>query len=146
MDVSLTSSPNKSLVNEMSGNDSLLGLDDYASDAVLAAVELFDGYPDALLQFAAVCCAIFMLIGIPGNLITIIALARCKKVSNVFIYIINASAKAYSNHNNKLPLCFVDIPESDNISNKPIETDLLISSSNVVLNIFFLRKSKRVTK
>ena len=43
---------------------------------------LFDGYSSALLHFASACCIIFILVGIPGNLITIIALFRCKKVSN----------------------------------------------------------------
>jgi hypothetical protein len=61
-------------------NNSVLGLDEYDSDEALAAVELFMDYPDWLLKFASLCCALFMLAGIPGNLITIIALARCKKV------------------------------------------------------------------
>lgn len=51
------------------------------TDEELASMKLFQVYPKELLQFAAACCIIFMLIGIPGNLITIIALARCKKVS-----------------------------------------------------------------
>jgi hypothetical protein len=42
--------------------------------------ELFRGYSASLLHFASACCVIFMLVGIPGNLITIIALFRCKKV------------------------------------------------------------------
>ena len=44
--------------------------------------QLFDGYSSALLHFASACCIIFILVGIPGNLITIIALFRCKKVSD----------------------------------------------------------------
>jgi len=44
-------------------------------------VELFKGYPTVLLHFASVCCMLFVLIGVPGNLITIIALNTCKKVS-----------------------------------------------------------------
>lgn len=43
-------------------------------------LELFQGYSTALLRFASACCVLFMLVGIPGNLITIIALFRCKKV------------------------------------------------------------------
>lgn len=43
--------------------------------------ELFKGFSPALLNFASVCCIVFMFLGIPGNLITIIALTRCKKVS-----------------------------------------------------------------
>lgn len=42
---------------------------------------LFKGISPVLLYFASVCCVLFMLLGIPGNLCTIIALARCKKVS-----------------------------------------------------------------
>jgi len=42
--------------------------------------ELFHGYSAPLLHFASACCVIFILVGIPGNLITIIALFRCKKV------------------------------------------------------------------
>jgi hypothetical protein len=48
-----------------------------------ASEELFEDYPAALLHFASVCCIIFILLGIPGNLITIIALFRCKKVSQL---------------------------------------------------------------
>lgn len=59
--------------------------EDYPTDEALAAVALFEDYPEYLLTFAAGCCMLFMLLGIPGNLITIIALARCKKVQ--FIYV-----------------------------------------------------------
>ncbi|CAH2245643.1 G-protein coupled receptor moody-like [Pararge aegeria] len=62
------------------------------SDPDLAAIELFKGYPDGLLEFATACCVIFMLIGIPGNVITIIALIRYEKVRNATaIFIINLS-------------------------------------------------------
>lgn len=44
---------------------------------------LFAGYSPVLLYFATVCIVVFMLVGIPGNLFTIIALARCKKVSEL---------------------------------------------------------------
>lgn len=47
----------------------------------LERVELFRGYPTLLLQAAAACCLLFVVVGVPGNLITIIALNRCKKVS-----------------------------------------------------------------
>jgi len=46
------------------------------------SVILFVGYPRWLLYFAAACCILFMLIGIPGNIITVIALFRTKKVRN----------------------------------------------------------------
>lgn len=57
------------------------GLDEYSSDKELAAVALFQDYPEALLNFAVACCFIFMIIGIPGNIITILALSKYKKVS-----------------------------------------------------------------
>ncbi|RVE51346.1 hypothetical protein evm_004026 [Chilo suppressalis] len=83
---------NSTNVSFVRSNNSVFGLDEYGSDAALAAVELFADYPEALLQFAGACCVLFMLIGIPGNLITIIALARCKKVRNATaIFIINLS-------------------------------------------------------
>lgn len=47
----------------------------------LATTEIFPNYPEELLQFALALCVIFILIGIPGNLVTITALAVCKKVS-----------------------------------------------------------------
>lgn len=45
-----------------------------------SGVELFEGYSDNLLMFASVACIIFMIVGIPGNMINIIALARGKQV------------------------------------------------------------------
>lgn len=45
---------------------------------------LFAGFSPVLLYFATACIVVFMLVGIPGNLFTIIALARCKKVSEPF--------------------------------------------------------------
>jgi len=47
----------------------------------LGEIELFQGYPPPLLHFATICCVLFILLGIPGNLGTIVALYRCKKVS-----------------------------------------------------------------
>jgi len=47
----------------------------------LTTDDLFRDYDLALTQSAAVFCVIFIVLGVPGNLITIIALARCKKVS-----------------------------------------------------------------
>ncbi|GAB0098128.1 G-protein coupled receptor moody [Sergentomyia squamirostris] len=53
---------------------------------------LFPNYSDSLLRFASIMCIIFALIGIPGNLITIVALARCKKVRNATaLFVINLS-------------------------------------------------------
>ncbi|XP_074093599.1 G-protein coupled receptor moody [Cotesia typhae] len=53
---------------------------------------LFNDYPQWLLYFAAGCCVLFMFIGIPGNLITIIALFRTKKMRNATaVFIMNLS-------------------------------------------------------
>ncbi|KAK8743934.1 hypothetical protein OTU49_000919 [Cherax quadricarinatus] len=41
---------------------------------------LFADYPPHLLDFAVFCCVLFIVLGVPGNLITIIALVKCKKV------------------------------------------------------------------
>ncbi|CAD7086622.1 unnamed protein product [Hermetia illucens] len=61
-------------------------------NATAGTEELFHGYSPALLTFASAACICFMLVGVPGNLITIIALARCKKVRNATaVFIINLS-------------------------------------------------------
>jgi hypothetical protein len=70
-------------------SDSVVTSDDNETDGVSTTndtvtmhmgEELFHGYSASLLHFASACCVIFILVGIPGNLITIIALFRCKKV------------------------------------------------------------------
>lgn len=58
-------------------------LDSSSSTTFLPSDELFQHYPAGLLHFATAACIVFILVGIPGNLITIIALARCKKVSSI---------------------------------------------------------------
>ncbi|CAK9823843.1 G-protein coupled receptor moody [Anthophora retusa] len=53
---------------------------------------LFVDYPRWLLYFAAGCCILFMLVGIPGNLFTIIALLRTRKLRNATaVFIMNLS-------------------------------------------------------
>lgn len=42
--------------------------------------ELFEGYSDQLLNFAAIACIAFVVIGVPGNILTIVALSRGKQV------------------------------------------------------------------
>ncbi|CAK1543191.1 unnamed protein product [Leptosia nina] len=70
------------------GNESAVNLSEWKLDEV----HLYKDYPEGLLRFATVCCFIFMAIGIPGNLITIIALARYEKVRNATaIFIMNLS-------------------------------------------------------
>ena len=45
-----------------------------------------------MLMSAFVCCVMFLVCGLPGNIITILALVRCKKVRNTTaIFIINLS-------------------------------------------------------
>jgi hypothetical protein len=46
--------------------------------------DLFHDVSPELTKFATGCCLLFILVGIPGNLLTIIALARCKKVRSIF--------------------------------------------------------------
>ncbi|XP_011635607.1 G-protein coupled receptor moody [Pogonomyrmex barbatus] len=56
------------------------------------SVILFVDYSRWLLCFAAACCILFMLVGIPGNLITVIALFRTKKLRNATaVFIMNLS-------------------------------------------------------
>jgi hypothetical protein len=68
----------------LTSNDS----DSFAASTVNTTVvadageELFEDYSAVLLHFASLCCIVFIIVGIPGNLITIIALFRCKKVRN----------------------------------------------------------------
>ncbi|KOC60352.1 G-protein coupled receptor moody [Habropoda laboriosa] len=53
---------------------------------------LFADYPRWLLYFAAGCCILFMIVGIPGNLFTIVALLRTRKLRNATaIFIMNLS-------------------------------------------------------
>lgn len=68
-------------LNETRVDQGPLGLGPIHSPIGLADLELFQGYPAPLLHFATVSCVLFILLGIPGNLGTIVALYRCKKVS-----------------------------------------------------------------
>ncbi|XP_019696028.1 G-protein coupled receptor moody [Harpegnathos saltator] len=71
-------------------NDSDVVIDDVLQDPGL--VTLFVDYPQWLLYFAAACCILFMLLGIPGNLITVVALFRTQKLWNsTAIFIMNLS-------------------------------------------------------
>lgn len=45
--------------------------------------ELFAGYSDDLLNTATIGCILFIVIGIPGNILTIFALSRGKQVSGL---------------------------------------------------------------
>ncbi|XP_016975461.1 protein trapped in endoderm-1 [Drosophila rhopaloa] len=54
--------------------------------------ELFEGYSDELLTIAWVACIVFIIVGVPGNLLTIVALARGRQTRNsTAIFIINLS-------------------------------------------------------
>ncbi|EZA62029.1 G-protein coupled receptor moody isoform X2 [Ooceraea biroi] len=78
--------------NESNGHNgsSDVGLEEVLQDP--GSVILFVGYPRWLLYFAAACCILFMLVGIPGNLITVIALFRTKKLKNATaVFIMNLS-------------------------------------------------------
>lgn len=45
---------------------------------------LFVGYSDELLEFATLACICFVVVGVPGNLLTIVALSRGKQVNNCY--------------------------------------------------------------
>nr|XP_033331745.1 G-protein coupled receptor moody isoform X1 [Megalopta genalis] len=79
----------------MAGNDTGRNGRAEALEEVLqdpGSVVLFVGYPRWLLHFAAGCCVLFMLVGIPGNLFTIVALLRTRKLRNATaIFIMNLS-------------------------------------------------------
>ncbi|XP_066974459.1 G-protein coupled receptor moody [Macrobrachium rosenbergii] len=52
--------------------------------------QLFADYPPKLLDFASSCCILFIILGVPGNLITIIALIKSKKLRNATaVFIVN---------------------------------------------------------
>ncbi|XP_059222851.1 G-protein coupled receptor moody isoform X2 [Stomoxys calcitrans] len=54
--------------------------------------ELFAGYSDELLNIATIGCILFMVIGVPGNILTIFALSRGKQNRNsTAVFIINLS-------------------------------------------------------
>ncbi|XP_076060210.1 uncharacterized protein LOC143036571 [Oratosquilla oratoria] len=66
---------------------------DVVNSSTTATKKLFENYPPALLDFAVFCCLLFLLIGVPGNLVTIIALLKCKKVHNATaVFILNLTA------------------------------------------------------
>lgn len=53
---------------------------------------LFEGYSDELLTIAWVACIVFIIVGVPGNLLTIVALSRGRQTRNsTAIFIINLS-------------------------------------------------------
>ncbi|EDV91787.1 G-protein coupled receptor moody [Drosophila grimshawi] len=54
--------------------------------------ELFEGYSETLLTVAWTFCILFTVVGVPGNLLTIVALSRSKQTRNsTAIFIINLS-------------------------------------------------------
>lgn len=67
----------------------LISGDTLLSASTESPVELFHEYSDAILMFASISCILFMIVGVPGNLITIAALAKCKKVSIKLSFLCN---------------------------------------------------------
>uniref|UniRef100_A0A182SKD9 G-protein coupled receptors family 1 profile domain-containing protein n=1 Tax=Anopheles maculatus TaxID=74869 RepID=A0A182SKD9_9DIPT len=56
------------------------------------AIPLYTGYPRALLNIATVTCIAYMVVGVPGNLLTIVALIKSKKTRNATaVFIMNLS-------------------------------------------------------
>lgn len=79
---------NFSVIGNHANTSGLSNMAERYTDEQLGSLQLFEGYPKPMLQFTAVCCMLFMVIGIPGNLVTIFALARCKKVRYfLFVFI-----------------------------------------------------------
>lgn len=78
-----------------SGSGVGLGLSRKALPGNLSSVlenELFQGYSDELLTFAWIACIVFIIVGVPGNLLTIVALSRGRQTRNsTAIFIINLS-------------------------------------------------------
>ncbi|XP_068218258.1 G-protein coupled receptor moody [Palaemon carinicauda] len=61
-----------------------------SNDDIELETQLFSDYPPKLLDFASSCCILFIIIGVPGNLITIIALIKSKKLRNATaVFIVN---------------------------------------------------------
>ncbi|XP_013780889.1 G-protein coupled receptor moody-like [Limulus polyphemus] len=58
-------------------------LDDFTFSSVnTTSTAVFQDYPTGLLNFGATCCIIFAIIGVPGNIISVIALVRCPRLKN----------------------------------------------------------------
>ncbi|XP_058055904.1 G-protein coupled receptor moody [Anopheles bellator] len=56
------------------------------------AIPLYTGYPRLLLNIATVTCIAYMVVGVPGNLLTIVALVKSKKTRNATaVFIMNLS-------------------------------------------------------
>ncbi|XP_030243826.1 G-protein coupled receptor moody [Drosophila navojoa] len=79
----------------VSGSGSGLGLSRQALPGNRSSApenELFQGYSDELLTFAWIACIVFIIVGVPGNLLTIVALSRGRQTRNsTAIFIINLS-------------------------------------------------------
>ncbi|KFB45344.1 AGAP001498-PA-like protein [Anopheles sinensis] len=55
-------------------------------------IPLYTGYPRLLLNIATVTCIAYMVVGVPGNLLTIVALVKSKKTRNATaVFIMNLS-------------------------------------------------------
>uniref|UniRef100_A0AAG5D3I8 G-protein coupled receptors family 1 profile domain-containing protein n=1 Tax=Anopheles atroparvus TaxID=41427 RepID=A0AAG5D3I8_ANOAO len=55
-------------------------------------IPLYTGYPRLLLDIATVTCIAYMVVGVPGNLLTIVALVKSKKTRNATaVFIMNLS-------------------------------------------------------
>lgn len=52
----------------------------HGGNSTSEAETLFANYPPLLLDLAVFFCVLFIVLGVPGNLITIVALVKCKKV------------------------------------------------------------------
>eukprot|EP00090_Calanus_glacialis_P015256 TRINITY_DN24110_c0_g1_i3.p1 TRINITY_DN24110_c0_g1~~TRINITY_DN24110_c0_g1_i3.p1 ORF type:complete len:495 (-),score=85.15 TRINITY_DN24110_c0_g1_i3:276-1760(-) len=92
----LSFSDNKSGDNVVRSHPGVLNVTSVVTNATewrnLLNTTLFEDYPEWMLMSGFGCCVMFLVCGLPGNIITILALARCKKVRNTTaIFIINLS-------------------------------------------------------
>uniref|UniRef100_A0A1A9USV9 G-protein coupled receptors family 1 profile domain-containing protein n=1 Tax=Glossina austeni TaxID=7395 RepID=A0A1A9USV9_GLOAU len=76
----------------LSNNNNINNNNGFLNKTTQTSYELFEGYNDKLLEFAAIACTVFLVVGVPGNILTIIALTKGKRNRNATaIFIINLS-------------------------------------------------------
>lgn len=76
--------------------------------------ELFQGYSDDLLNFAAISCIAFVVIGVPGNILTIVALSRGKQVfEDDFKWISETKSELLFQNRNSTAVFIINLSISD---------------------------------
>uniref|UniRef100_A0A182K8F7 G-protein coupled receptors family 1 profile domain-containing protein n=1 Tax=Anopheles christyi TaxID=43041 RepID=A0A182K8F7_9DIPT len=68
------------------------GHSNFTNNGSSDAIPLYTGYPRVLLNIATMTCIAYMVVGVPGNLLTIVALVKSKKTRNATaVFIMNLS-------------------------------------------------------